>query len=286
MLLLEKGFLESNKTGYTHQGGCVPGRDSVMRIYVCIKHVPDTAAHLRLFKGPDFDRKVKFIMNPYDECALEQALQIRNQRGASEVIAVTVAQETAMGTIHFALAMGADRAILVKTDGYFKDSIETSILIHHAIESDGPPDLILTGKQSIDTEGMQIPFRLAALFDLPVVVDAVSFKMSGLNVALERDVGSGVHELAEMSIPCIVGVTRGINRPRCPTLSDMMKAKKKEVKTISPQDVSIPKCAPALELLDLVAVPDRGRGRMLKGSPENMTIELLRILKEEAKTLS
>jgi electron transfer flavoprotein beta subunit len=256
-----------------------------MQIYACIKHVPDTAANIRPLGGMNFDETVKFIMNPYDEYALEQALQIRDKEGGSEVIAVTVGKEFAAATLRSALAMGADRGILVKTDRYFMDSLETSRLLQKAIDMDGSPDLIFTGKQSVDTEGMQIPFRLAALFDLPVAVNVVTFSMADGVVTVEREMEGDLREVLEMSIPCIVGAAKGLNRPRCPTLPDMMKAKKKELKVLNSADLRIPKPLQTVELLELQTVPDRGRGKILKGSPENMADELLRLLRDEAKVL-
>jgi electron transfer flavoprotein beta subunit len=150
---------------------------------------------------------------------------------------------------------------------------------------DGSPGLIFTGKQSVDTEGMQIPFRLAALFDLPVVVNVVVFSMAGGTVTVEREMEGDMREVIEMSIPCIVGTAKGLNRPRCPTLPDMMKAKKKELKVVNRADLQIQKPIQTVELLELQTVPDRGRGRILKGSPENMVRELLRLLRDEAKIL-
>jgi electron transfer flavoprotein beta subunit len=256
-----------------------------MRIYVCLKHVPDTAANIRPLGGTAFDETVKFIMNPYDEYALEQALQIREKEGASEVIAVTVGKESAAATLRLALAMGADRGILVKTETYFIDSLETGHLLHQVIAREGVPGLILTGKQSIDTEGMQVPFRLAALFDLPVVVNVVSFSMAGGVVTVEREMEGDVREVIEMSMPCIFGAAKGLNRPRCPTLPDMMKAKKKEIRVVQRADLSLQNSLPTLELLELQPTPDRGRGRILEGNPEIMVHELLRALRGEAKVL-
>ncbi len=256
-----------------------------MRIYVCVKHVPDTAANIRPLGGAAFDETVKFIVNPYDEYALEQALQIRDREDGSEVIAVTVGKESAAVTLRSALAMGADRGILVKMDTYFTDSLETSRLLQKAIDMDGSPDLIFTGKQSVDTEGMQTSFRLAALFDLPVVVNVVAFSMAGGTVTVEREIEGDVREVIDMSIPCIVGAAKGLNRPRCPTLPDIMNAKKKEIKVVNSADLSIQESPATVELLELQPVPDRGRGRILKDSPENMADELLRLLRDEANVL-
>ena len=256
-----------------------------LQVYVCIKHVPDTAANIRPLGGTAFDETVKFIMNPYDEYALEQALRVRESGAGAEVIAVTVGKESAASTLRTALAMGADRAILVKTDAYFTDSIETGRLLHGAVSRDGSPNLILTGRQSVDTEGMQIPYRLAALFDMPVAVNVVAFSMDEGRVIVEREIEGDMCEVIEMTMPCVVGAAKGLNRPRCPTFPDMMKAKKKEIRVIPQADLGLPALVPTVALLGLQTVPDRGRGRILEGDPEEMVQELLRLLREEARVL-
>jgi electron transfer flavoprotein beta subunit len=127
---------------------------------------------------------------------------------------------------------------------------------------------------------MQIPYRLAVLFDMPVTVNVVGFSMSGGLVTVEREIEGDVRQVIEMPMPCIVGATKGLNRPRLATLPDMMKARKKEVRVVPQADLGAAPGEPAVELLELQAVPDRGRGRMLAGSPEDMARELLRILRE------
>jgi electron transfer flavoprotein beta subunit len=249
-----------------------------------MKHVPDTAANIRPLSGTEFDESVKFIVNPYDEYALEQALRIRESGAGAEVIAVSAGKEAAASTLRTALAMGADRAILVRTETYFTDPIETGRLLHRAISLDGSPDLILTGRQSVDTEGMQVPYRLGVLFDMPVAVNVVAFPMAEGLIRVEREIEGDVREVIEMPMPCIVGAAKGLNRPRCPTLPDMMKAKKKEIRVIPWADLGPAPPVPAVELLGLQAVPDRGRGRMMEGCPDEMVRELLRILREN-KTL-
>ena len=144
-----------------------------MRIYVCVKHVPDTAAKITVVDGSGFAETCKFIVNPYDEYAVEEAVQLKEKAGEGEVVVVTVGKEAAVNTMRSALAIGADRGILVKTEAQFVDSRLTAGAIKAAIEQDGAPDLILCGKQSIDSEGMQTPFRLAQAMDLAVVTDVV-----------------------------------------------------------------------------------------------------------------
>jgi electron transfer flavoprotein beta subunit len=256
----------------THKG-------STMKIFVCLKHVPDTAANIRPLGGAAFDESVKFILNPYDEYALEQALLIRDSGAGAEVIAVTVGKEAAASTLRTALAMGADRAIHVRTEAYFTDAIETGRLLHRAISRDGSPVLILMGRQSVDTEGMQIPYRLGVLFDMPVAMNVVAFSMAEGLITVEREIEGDIREVIEMTLPCIIGATKGLNRPRFPTLPDMMKAKKKEIRVLTRDDLGITINPPAVELLELQPAPDRGRGTMLEGTPEAMAQELLSRLK-------
>lgn len=256
-----------------------------MRIYVCIKHVPDSAANIRPEGQAAFDEKVKYIINPYDEHALEEALRIREQRGEAEVVAITVGRETAQASLRSALAMGADRGILVKTEEYFVDAALTARLLQGVMEREGLPDLIFTGKQSIDTEGMQTPYRLAVLLDIPLVVDVVSFSRAGGKVTVEREGEGGIREILEMTMPCLIGAAKGLNRPRCPTLPEVMKAKKKELKILTMADLGVPEGVPSMEIVELAAVADRGRGTVLQGRPEEMAAELIRLLREEAKVL-
>lgn len=251
-----------------------------MKVYVCLKHVPDTAANIRPLGGTGFDESVKFIMNPYDEYALEQALLIREGGLGVEIIAVLVGKEAAASTLRTALALGADRAIHVRTEAYFTDPVETGLLLYRAISLDGSPDLILTGRQSIDTEAMQTPYRLGVFFGMPVVVNVVAFSMAGGLVTVEREIEGDIREVIEIAIPCIVGATKGLNRPRAATLPDMMKAKKKEIRMRTPADLGAAPNLPAVELQGLQQVPDRGQGRMLEGPPDDMANELLRILRE------
>ena len=256
-----------------------------MQIYVCVKYVPDTAANIKVVGRAGFDESVKFVINPFDEYAVEQAVQIKEKRGEGEVVIVTIGKEFAIKMIRSVLALGADRGILVKTDTQFLDSILTSQALKKAIELDGFPDLIFTGKQSIESEGMQTHFRLAAAFDMPVATDVVNFSMSDEKVIVEREIGDGTREVIEMTRPCIVGVTKGLNEPRYPKLPEIMRAKKKEVKQIDIAELGLETPVSAMELMELQSVPERGKAKMLQGDPRQMTEQLVQLLKNEAKVL-
>ena len=256
-----------------------------MRIYVCVKHVPDTAAKVTVVGGTGFAETCKFIVNPYDEYSVEEAVQINKQAGQGEVVVVTVGKESAVNTMRSALALGADRGILVKTDAQFLDSSLTAQALKKAIEQDGAPDLIFCGKQSIDSEGMQTVFRLAKAFDMPAVNDVVDLKIGDGTATVEREIGGGSREVLEVKLPCVIGATRGLNEPHYPKLPDIMKAKKKEIKQINLAGLGLDTAASQTEIVRLEAVAERGQAKMMEGSTREMVQELVRILKEEEKVI-
>jgi len=256
-----------------------------MQIYVCVKHVPDTAARITVVEGTGFAETCKFIVNPYDEYAVEEAVQLIKQAGEGEIIIVTVGKESAVTTMRAALALGADRGILVKTDAQFLDSQLTAQALKKAIEQDGAADLIFCGKQSIDSEGMQTPYRLAKALDIAVVSDVVALSVGDGKAVAEREIGGGAREVLEMPIPCVIGATRGLNEPHYPKLPDIMKAKKKELKQIDIADLGLDLASAQTQIVNLEAVPERGNARIMDGSPREAVEQLVRILKEEEKVI-
>lgn len=253
-----------------------------MQIYVCVKHVPDTAANIKVTGQTSFDESVKFVVNPYDEYAIQEAEKIVKEKGG-EVIVVTVGKKGAVTTLRSALAVGGDRGILVETDEQFTDSMTTAAALKQAIEKDGTPDLIFTGKQSVDSEGMQTGYRLAAAFDMPAASEVVGFELSDGKALIEREIGGGEKEILEIGIPCVIGATKGLNEPRYPKLPDIMKAKKKKVDQIKLDDLG--SFESAMELVGLEQVPERGQAKILDGAIPSAVGELVRLLREEAKVL-
>jgi len=256
-----------------------------MQIYVCVKHVPDTAAKITVVGDTGFAETCKFIVNPYDEYGVEEAVQLVKSAGDGEVVIVTVGKESALITMRAALALGADRGILVKTNTQFLDSADTGRALKKAIEQDGAPDLIFCGKQSIDSEGMQTPFRLAQAFDMPVASDVVAIYLNDGVANVEREIAGGSRQVIEMPLPCVIGATRGLNEPHYPKLPDILKAKKKEVKQIDIAELGLDLSSPQTEIINLEAVPERGQARMMEGSAHEMVAQLVKILKEEEKIL-
>ena len=257
-----------------------------MQIYVCIKHVPDTAANIKITGNDSFDDAAcKFVVNPYDEYGLEEAVQLVEKQGQGEVVVVTVGKEAAMASLRSALALGAHRGILIKTDSQFLSSALTAQALKAAILQDGAPDIIFTGKGSVDTEGFQTQYRLAAAMDMAVVNEIVDLKVSDGQATVEKEIGGGSREVLEMKLPCVIGATKGLNEPRYPKFPDIMKAKKKPVKQIDFASLGMESPAESVTLLNLEAMPERSGAKILDGDVKEKVTELVRILKQDEKVL-
>jgi electron transfer flavoprotein beta subunit len=256
-----------------------------MKIIVCVKHVPDTAATIKVAGDNGYEEGgVKFVVNPYDEFGIEEAVRIVEKQGG-EVVILTVGKQAAVSTIRSAMAMGAHRAILVKTDSQFLDSRLTALAMQAVIEQDGMPDLIFTGKGSVDSETFQTHYRLARSLALPVVNEVSALTLAGDKAVAHREIGGGQKQVIEMGLPCVIGATKGLNQPRYPKFPDIMKAKKKAIKEIDLADLDVDAGAGRVRLEKLESVPERSEARLMAGAMGDQVSELIRILREEEKVI-
>ena len=255
-----------------------------MRIYVCVKHVPDTAARITILENNRIDDRITYIMNPYDENAIEEAVRVRNESGDAEIIAVTLGSQAAEATLRSALAMGADRGILIKSDDS-PDSLVTAAALTAAIESDGEPDIIFTGKESIDSEGFQTMFRLAAGLNIPAASNVISLALGPDKAVAECDGEGGAREVVEMPLPCVIGAGKSLNKPTYPTLPAIMKARKKEIKQIELTELNFEIPVGRVEIRALTPAVEKRQPVEITGTPEEVANEIVRILREEARVL-
>ena len=255
-----------------------------MKIYVCVKHVPDTAAKITIIGNNQIDEKVTFIINPYDENAIEAAAGLKKQVGDAEIIAVTLGKAAAESTLRSALAMGADRGLLVRCD-YSPDSLVTARALKAAIDQDGKPDIIFTGCEAIDSEGFQTMFRLGVAMKVPVVSNVVAFKMEDGFVTAECKMDAGSIGVIRMPLPCIVGAGKALNKPRYPTLPDIMKARKKPIRTITLDSLDLDSPAGSMEVVELRPAVEKRRKKIIGGPLEQAVPELVRFLRQEAKVI-
>ncbi len=255
-----------------------------MNIYVCVKHVPDSAATITIAGKNGINEKITFLLNPYDEHAVTAAAKIKAAGTDVEVIAVCLGKPAAENTLRSAMAMGADRGLLIETD-QSQDSIVTARALAAAIRSDGQPWIIFTGKESIDSEGMQTHFRLAANLALPVATNVVKVEVDKDGVRVESEREAGTVDVVRMTTPCVLGAGKGLNTPRYPTFPDIVKSRKKTVRKIGLTELAIAKPAAGMEIEELAPAVEPRTPKALTGSAADIAAQIVRILKNEAKVI-
>ncbi len=255
-----------------------------MQIYVCVKHVPDSSAVITVLGDNQIDENVIFLLNPYDEHAVTEAVKIKNSLPDSEVIAVCLGKDDAEKTLRSALAMGADRGILVVSDAPH-ESIEIARVLKTVMAQDGIPGLIITGKESIDAKGMQTMFRIGALFDFPVATNVIRLDIEGDIAIVDSELSGGAVDTYEMSLPCVIGAGRGLNTPKYPTFPDVVKSKKKVVKKIALAELDIGTSKADMWIVGLEPLVLVRKPKEITGDTDEVAREVIRILREEAKVI-
>lgn len=249
-----------------------------MNILVCVSRVPDTASKIAVDgNGKSINKAgVKFILNPYDEFAIEEALQ-QKQKNGGEVTVVTVSHDDAKDIMRTALAMGADKAVILKAGNEdFDSSYVANNLSDYAKEIN--PDLILFGRQSIDYDSFQIPSMLAAMLNMPSISVVSKFDIADDKINAERDIEGGKEQL-EAELPCIISTQKGLNEPRYPKLPDIMKAKKKPIDEIEAKDYGN-----TTEVISM-EIPTKDRVGKILGDSDSDIAEVVRALHEDAKVI-
>jgi electron transfer flavoprotein beta subunit len=229
-----------------------------MKILVPVKRVIDYNVKPRVKSdgtGVDLSN-VKMSMNPFDEIAVEEAIRLKEAGKAEEIVAVSIGPAKAQETLRTALAMGADRAILVQTDDEVEPLAVAKIL--KAIVAEENPSLVILGKQAIDDDSNQTGQMLAALLGRPQGTFASKVEIDGDSVSVTREVDGGL-ETVKLSLPAIVTTDLRLNEPRYASLPNIMKAKKKPLDTKSPADYGV-ETAPRLKTLKVSEPPVRSAG--------------------------
>jgi electron transfer flavoprotein beta subunit len=248
-----------------------------MKIVVCVSHVPDTATRVKVGNdGKTIDPSgVTFIINPYDEYAVEEALKTKEKLGG-EVVAVTLGTENNKETIRKALAMGVDSGVLLKDENP-RDSLGVATALAEEIKAQGV-QLIFMGKQSVDYDNSIVGQLTAELLGFNCVSVVVKLEIDGEKVLAEREIEGG-REVVQTSLPVIITCQKGLNEPRYASLKGIMASKKKtiEEKPAAPYTQTS-------EVISMQLPPGKQPGRIL-GSDASAVPELVRLLKEEAKVI-
>ena len=249
-----------------------------MKILVPVKRVVDYNVKVRVkADGTGVDlANVKMSMNPFDEIAVEEALRLKEAGKATEVVAVSCGPAACQETLRTALAMGADRAILVEADGELQPLAVAKLL--KAVVAKESPQLVIAGKQAIDDDANQVGQMLAALLDWGQVTFASKVASDGTTLTVTREIDGGL-ETVEVALPAVITADLRLNTPRYATLPNIMKAKKKPLDTLKPADLGVD-VSPRLKTLKVAEPPRRKGGVMVKD-----VAELVAKLKSEAKVI-
>ena len=207
-----------------------------MKIGVCVKRVPDTETRVKV--GPDGkhidETGVQWVVNPYDEIAVEQALQLKEAQGEGEVVVVSLGPAgTTEPVMRKALAMGADRGVFIKEGQPDRDRLATAKELAKAIQEE-QFDLVFCGRQAVDDDSCQVGPMLGQILGWPAVSDIAKFELEGNKATVHKEVEGG-EEKVEIELPAVLTCQKGLVEPRLPALKGIMAAKKKPLSTIEPE---------------------------------------------------
>ena len=248
-----------------------------MKFAVCINHVPDTAAKINIAgDGKTIDRAgVTYVISPYDEFAVEECLRLKEKNGG-DVTAISLGGDAHKETLRKALAMGVDKAVLLKDDGT-RDSFGVARALADYLKEHSP-DIVFFGKQSVDYDDSAVGVMVAEMLSLPAVSVVVKLDVVEGRATAEREIEGG-REVVETSLPAVFTAQKGLNEPRYPSLKGIMGAKNKPIEERPASPVTA-----KTELIQLQKPPAKPTGRIV-GTDVSAVPELVRLLREEAKVI-
>lgn len=260
-----------------------------MNIFVFVKRVPDTESKIRINQetGRIAEEGLNFVLNPYDEYAVEEALRLREANGG-KVTVISAGPEQALIVLKKCLAMGADEAVLLKDDSpETYDGLRIAKIIASAIEKNFSEfDLLLFGKQSVGADNAQVHAMVANLMGLPQVNVVTKLEIEGSKGVAYREI-EGALEKVSFSLPAVISAQKGLNEPRYETLKGIMAAKRKEIPIIALEDLGLKEeeLISGLEIVRLEGPPPRQAGKVIQEEPDQAAKKLVQYLHEEAKVV-
>jgi len=262
-----------------------------LKIAVSIKQVPDTEAKIVI--GPDGrsidESSVTWIVNPYDEYALEEALRLKEASGGGEVVVLTMGPARAATALRTCLAMGADRGIHLNDPSFEgSDSLGIATILAAAIKGLAP-DLVLAGQYAVGTDCRQVGPMIAELLDLPHVSVVTKLSVEEGRLTAHREI-EGAYEVVHAPLPCVVTAQKGLNEPRYASLKGIMAAKKKPIEekgaaALGLDPASLGVSGAKVRIMRLEMPPAKQAGKIFKDDMETAAREVVRLLHEEAKVI-
>ena len=258
-----------------------------MKIFVCLKQVPDTETKIKILpdqSGID-PTGIKWVMNPYDEHAVEEAIKFKEKNPAAQVWAITLGpKQRAVEALRTALAMGADEGIVINCPETI-DAFSTAKALAQVISAEGPAHLIFTGKLSIDANQSSVPQMVAEFLAIPHATVVSKFEASPENAVVERDVEGGAKEVLQMMYPSLIAANKGLNMPRYASLPGIMKAKKKVIKEIEFSSLGLGPSDQKVKYAEYVLPPEKPGVKLLAGDVASQVSQLVSCLRNEAKVI-
>jgi electron transfer flavoprotein beta subunit len=258
-----------------------------MKILVCVKYVPDTAIKVKLAgdgKGVDLS-DVSFVVNPYDEFAVEEALQIKEKEGG-EVVVLSAGSEQATAGLRTCLAMGADSAILIQDESLENADSFTIGTALARVCRELEPDILLFGKNAIGVDNAQVPAVVAEQLEMPQVSVTLKLEVGDGKFTAEREI-EGAREIIEGSLPAVITAQKGLNTPRYASLKGIMAAKRKKIdqRSLDSLGLSAEELQPRVEVVEVTLPPARPPGQVVEGDASETVPQLVKWLREEAKVI-
>lgn len=256
-----------------------------MNVVVCIKQVPDTETKIQLSGDGINTQGVKWVMNPYDEFAVEEALKFKAANPSAIVTAISMGPKARVSeALRTALAMGADEAVVIDAPENTDNNTAAKALAG-AIKSLGEIKLVYTGKLAIDDNASAVTQMVAEYLGFPHATGASKADYSATAVTVEREIEGGAREVIELKLPAVVGANKGLNTPRYASLPGIMKAKKKVIKELTFADVGVSSTDAKLKYSSFQLPPDRPQVKIIAGDAATQSAELAKLLREEAKVI-
>ena len=260
-----------------------------MNLFVFVKRVPDTESKIKINHETNsiIEEGLNFVLSPYDEYAVEEALQIREAKGG-QVTVLSVGPDETQTILKKCLAMGADEAVLIKDDaGETFDALRTSKIIAQVLKNKYTEfDLLLFGKQSVGADSAQVPSMVAAMLDLPQVNVVTKLEIEGNAGSAVREI-EGAREKVSFMLPAVISAQKGLNEPRYETLKGIMAAKRKEIPVVTLEELGFQpdELATQIELTKMESPPVRESGKIVEDEPGEAAKKLAAFLRQGAKVI-
>lgn len=259
-----------------------------MKILVLIKQTPDTETKIKLSgDGKSIEQgDTKFIINPYDEFAIEEGLKLKEKLGTGEVVIASFGGDSARELIVKGLAMGGDRGLLINNAGLENaDSLTISKVLAAAVKAENA-NIVFCGKQAIDDDNMHVQTMTAEILGWPHINVLTKFDLNGTTARVEREVEGGQVEVYDVQLPAIFGAHKALNTPRYASLPGIMKAKKKPFDVKNAADFGVTGSTPKAVIKGYKYPPEKAKGQLFQGETVEVMVEkVVKLLREEAKAL-